>query len=92
MLKRILLVAVVAVGGLAVAAPEAGAGVVIGRVAPVRRVAARAVLPPYPVARRVAVAPVVPYYRPYVYPAYRPVIYAAPAPVIYPRGVTVWGY
>jgi hypothetical protein len=92
MLKRILLVAVVAVGGLAVAAPEADAQVVVRRVAPVRRIAARTVLPPYPVARRVAVAPVVPIYRPYVYPTYRPVIYTSPAPVIYAPGVTVWGY
>ncbi len=92
MFKRILLVAVVALGGLAVAAPEADAGIVFGRVAPVRRVAARTVLPPYPVARRVAVGPVVPAYRPYVYPAYRPVIYSTPAPVIYAPGVTVWGY
>jgi hypothetical protein len=92
MFKRILLVAVVAVGGLAVAAPEADAQVVVRRIAPVRRVAARAVLPPYPVARRVAVGPVVPYYQPYVYPTYRPVIYTSPAPVIYAPGVTVWGY
>ena len=92
MFKRILLVAVVAVAGLAVADPEADAAVVVRRIAPVRRVAARTVLPPYPVARRVAVGPVVPVYRPYVYPAYRPVIYGAPAPMIYAPGVTVWGY
>jgi hypothetical protein len=63
-LKRLVLAAAV-VGGLAVsAAPQADAGVFVRRVAPVRRVAARAVLPPYPVAR--AVGPVYrPYYRPY---------------------------
>jgi hypothetical protein len=88
MIKRILLVAVVVAGGFIVAAPQADAGIVIGRVAPVRRVAARAALPPYPVARRAVVGPV---YRPYVYPAYRPVIYQ-PAPVIYGPGITVWGY
>jgi hypothetical protein len=95
MFKRILLVAVVAVGGLFAAAPNADAGIVIGRVAPVRRVAARVALPPYPVARRTVVGPV---YRPYVYPAYRPVIYSTPAPVfygspaIYAPGVSIWAY
>ena len=94
MMKRILLVAVVAMGGLFVAAPKADAGIVFGRVAPVRRVAARAALPPYPVARRVVAAPV---YRPYVYPAYRPAIYQ-PAPVfygspaVYAPGISVWAY
>jgi len=87
MIKRILLVAVVAVGSFIVAAPQADAGIVFGRVAPVRRVAARAVLPPYPVARAVAG----PVYRPYVYPAYRPMIYR-PAPVIYGPGISVWAY
>jgi hypothetical protein len=89
MLKRILLVAVVAITGLVVTAPQADAGIVIGRVAPVRRVATRVALPPYPVARRAVVGPV---YRPYVYPAYRPLIYGTPSPVIYAPGVTVWGY
>jgi len=84
MFKRILLTAAVAVSGLMVAAPEADAQVFIGRVAPVRRVAARAVLPPYPVARRTVVGPI---YRPYVYPAYRPVIYSSP--VVYGYG---YGY
>ena len=88
MFKRILLVAVVVAGGLGFAAPQADAGIIIGRVAPVRRVAARTVLPPYPVARRAVVGPV---YRPYAYPVYRPVIYQ-PAPVIYGPGITVWGY
>ena len=89
MFKRMLLVAVVAVAGFVVSAPQADAGIVVGRVAPVRRVAARVALPPYPVARRTVVGPV---YRPYIYPAYRPVIYSTPAPVIYAPGVTVWGY
>jgi hypothetical protein len=93
MIKRILLVAAVAVGGLMVSTPSADAGIIVGRVAPVRRVAARVALPPYPVARRAVVGPV---YRPYVYPAYRPVIYSTPAygygygaPVIYGPGVAV---
>jgi hypothetical protein len=93
MFKRILIVAAVAVGGLLVTAPPADAAIVIGRVAPVRRMAARTVLPPYPVARRAVVAPA---YRPYAYPAYRPVYYGAPAvyraPVIYGPGVSVWAY
>ena len=90
MVKRILLVAVVAMGALFVAAPEAEAGIVFRRVAPVRRVVARTILPPYPVARVASRAVVGPVYRPYVYPAYRPVIYA-PAPVYRP-GITVWAY
>ena len=58
MLKRILLTLAVVAGGLAVSVPQADAGIVIGRVAPVRRVAARVVYPPYPVARRAVVGPV----------------------------------
>jgi hypothetical protein len=86
MVKRMLLVAAVAVSGLAVSAPRADAATVFGRVAPVRRVAARAVLPPYPVARRAVYGPV---YRPYAYPAYGPVFYGGGyyGPGI---GVTVW--
>ena len=87
MIKRILLVAVVAAGSFIVAAPQADAGIVIGRVAPVRRVVGRTVLPPYPVARRAVVGPV---YRPYAYPVYRPMIYQ-PAP-IYGPGISVWAY
>jgi hypothetical protein len=93
MIKRIFLTAAVAVSGLMVSAPNADAGIVIGRVAPVRRVAYRAVLPPYPVARRAVVGPI---YRPYVYPAYRPAIYGSPviygSPMIYGPGVSVWTY
>ncbi|MCG8448071.1 MAG: hypothetical protein MI725_00640 [Pirellulales bacterium] len=79
MLKRILIMSALAVGFTVSAAPEANAWVV-RRVAPVRRVAARAVLPPYPVARRVVYGPV---YR-------RPIVYRGP--VVYgPRvGVYVW--
>jgi hypothetical protein len=79
MIKRILMVAVVAVSGLVVSTPKADAAIVYGRVAPVRRVAARAVLPPYPVARRAVVGPI---YRPYVYPTYP----AAYGPVFYGGG------
>ncbi|MCC6493514.1 MAG: hypothetical protein IT424_10880 [Pirellulales bacterium] len=76
MLKRVLLVVLVAVGGISLAAPPAGAAIVVGRIAPVRRVVYRTALPPYPVARRVVAGPI---YRPYAYPAYRsPVIYGAP--------------
>ena len=93
MIKRLLLVAAVAVSGLMVSAPKADAGIFIGPVAPVRRVAYRAALPPYPVARRVVAGPI---YRPYVYPAYRPVMYGAPVmygtPMIYGPSVSVWGY
>jgi hypothetical protein len=50
--------------------------------------AARTVLPPYPIARRAVVGPVYgPVYRPYAYPVYRPVIYGAP--MIYGPGVAV---
>lgn len=88
MIKRILLIAVVAASGLFVAPPQADAGIVFRRVAPVRRVAARAVLPPYPIARRAVVGPV---YRPVVRPVYRPVFYQ-PAPVVYGPGISVWAY
>lgn len=71
MLKRILLAVAVVAGTTLAVAPQADAGVFVRRVAPVRRV----VYPPYPVARRAVVGPVV---RPVVYPAYRPVIYGGP--------------
>jgi hypothetical protein len=63
--KRVLLIAAVLGGFAAAAAPQADAGIFYRRVAPVRRVAARAVLPPYPVARRAAFGPVYRPYRPY---------------------------
>lgn len=84
MLKRILLVVAVVAGATLATAPQADAGVFVRRVAPVRRV----VYPPYPVARRAVVAPVV---RPMVYPAYRPVIYGGGfgGPGFYGPGVSV---
>jgi hypothetical protein len=80
MLKRILLVVAVVAGTTLAVAPQADAGVFVRRVAPVRRV----VYPPYPVARRAVVGPVV---RPVVYPAYRPVIYGGPG--FYGPGISV---
>jgi hypothetical protein len=85
MLKRILLVVAVVAGTTLAVAPQADAGVFVRRVAPVRRV----MYPPYPVARRAVVAPVV---RPMVYPAYRPVIYGGPSfygPGYYSPGISV---
>ncbi|MDC0935278.1 hypothetical protein OAS39_03250 [Pirellulales bacterium] len=66
MLKRLLILGVVGVGA-SLTATDADA-YIFRRVAPVRRVAARAVLPPYPVARRVTYGPV--YRRAYYAPAY----------------------
>ena len=91
MLKRMLIVALLVAGFSAVSATEANAWIV-RRVAPVRRIAARAVLPPYPVARYAArpvvVARPVVYARPVVRPVVvaRPVVYTAP-PVVYVRPV-----
>ncbi len=86
MFKRILTVAVLGIAGVCTGADKADAGIYFRRVAPVRRVAARAVLPPYPVARRVMVpGPVV--YTPYVTPVYSPMIYGAP--YMYGGGVSV---
>ncbi|MAT72087.1 MAG: hypothetical protein CMJ58_21485 [Planctomycetaceae bacterium] len=67
MFKRMLILGALVVGFAAASAAPADAGIFYRRVAPVRRVAARAVLPPYPVARRVVAGPV---YRPYYRPAY----------------------
>jgi hypothetical protein len=73
--SRILVLVTVLCGFAVAAAPQADAGIFYRRVAPVRRVAARVALPPYPVARRVAYGPVYrPYVRPYGYWA-RPVVY-----------------
>ncbi len=103
MLKRILIVVLLVGGFSVVSAAEANAWIV-RRVAPVRRVAARAVVRPYPVARRVVAGPVVRrrvvYSNPVVYSAppvvysrpvvhSRPVVYAAPAPVVYGPAVSV---
>jgi len=86
MIKRILLTAAVAISGLIVSVPKADAAVIYRPIAPVRRVAARAVLPPYPVARRAVYGPV---YRPYAYPAYGPAFYGGGfyGPGV---GITVW--
>ncbi len=79
MLKKALF-ALTILGGFSFAgAQSADAGYFIRRpIAPVRRVAARAVLPPYPVARRVV-------HRPYYY---GPVLYR-PAPVVYGPSIYV---
>lgn len=87
MIKRMMIVMLLVGGFTAVSAAEANAWVV-RRVAPVRRIAARAVLPPYPIARRVVRRPFV--RRPFVR---RPVVYAHPvvyaAPVVYGPSVSV---
>jgi hypothetical protein len=90
MIKRMLMVAAMAVGGSCVAVEKSDAGIFYRPIAPVRRVAARAVLPPYPVARTV-VAPVYPVYRPVVAPV-APVYYGTPyfgSPYVYGGGVSV---
>jgi len=81
MFKRIVIL-VALVGGFGFfQASEANAWVVVRRrIAPVRRLAARAVLPPYPVARRVRYGPVL----------RRPVIYARPS--IYVGPMMYYGY
>lgn len=65
LVKRTFLVAAM-LGGMAMATcPQVNAGIFYRRVAPVRHVAARVALPPYPVARRTVVGPVYRPYRPY---------------------------
>ena len=95
MIKRVFIVATLLFGGLTATASQADAGIVLGRVAPVRRVAARAALPPYPVTRRVVAGPI---YRPAVVrPIYRAPAYIGPAiygpavygPSAYSPGVSV---
>ena len=94
--SRIILLVTI-LGGLALAAaPQAHAGIFFRRVAPVRRVAARAVLPPYRVARAVlppypvarAVLPPYGVRRVAYGPVYRPYGYWA-RPVVYGPGVVV---
>lgn len=85
MLKRILLMLTL-VGGFSLTGAADADAWVVRRIAPVRRVTARVVLPRYPVARRAVIAPVV--RRPLVYG--RPVVYAAP--YIYARPVIHYGY
>jgi hypothetical protein len=88
MLKRILIVAVLGVAGSLAAPASSEAGIYFRPVAPVRRVAARTVLPPYPVARRVIAAPVYPpLVRPVYAPIYGPVGYGVP--YVYGGGVSV---
>jgi len=73
MFKKLCIVLALFAGFALVHAPQADAGYFVRRVAPVRR----AVLPPYPVARRAVLGPV-----------YRPVL--APRPYVY--GPPVYGY
>ena len=81
-IKRTLVILAV-LGGFAVAAaPQADAGIIFRG----GRLAARAVLPPYPVARRVAYRPVYRPYRPY-YRGYAPGFYGGPG--FYGPGVSV---
>ncbi len=85
--KTLLMLALVGTFSFAIAA-DANAWIV-RRGRPVRRVVARTVLPPYPIARRVVVGPV--YRHPVVYgPSYYaiPSVYAAPS-VYFGRGVYV---
>ncbi len=70
--KTLLMLALVGTFSFATA-QDANAWVVVRRVAPVRRMVARTVLPPYPVARRVIAGPVYP--GPVIY---GPSIYAGP--------------
>ncbi len=74
MFKRVLIVALLGIGGCLASASTADAGIYFRRVAPVRRVAARAILPPYPVARAIVPGPVL--YRPWI--GYGPTYYTAP--------------
>ena len=77
MSKRIILDLVLAAGSTFATAPQADAAIFVRRIAPVRRVAARAILPPYGVVRRPVVGPVIGY----------PMTYGAP--VLYSPGVMV---
>lgn len=86
MIKRMVMVAALAVTGLCVASEKSDAGIFYRPIAPVRRVAARAVLPPYPVAHRVATPVYAPVYRPVVAPV-APVFYGSP--YVYGGGVSV---
>ena len=79
MVKRMLMVAALGVAGLWIAPAQSEAGIIFRTVAPVRRVAARTVLPPYPVARRV----VTPVYTPVYGPAYGPVYGPVYGPAVY---------
>jgi hypothetical protein len=89
MFKRIVMTAVLGLSGSMVVAECSEAAIWYRPVAPVRRVAARAILPPYPVARRVVTTPVIgPVYGP-AYGAYAPYgtvvtpVYGYGGPVLY---------
>lgn len=82
--KTLLMLALVGTFSFAVAA-DANAWVIVRRGGPLRRVVARTVLPPYPMARRVIAGPV--YHGPVVY---GPSVYTSP-PVYYGPGVYI-GY
>jgi len=91
MVKRMLMVAALAVAGFCVASEKSDAGIWYRPIAPVRRVAARTVLPPYPVARRVVTPVYSPLYRPVIAPV-APVYYGSPyvaSPYVYGGGVSV---
>jgi len=98
MVKRVFMIAALAVAGFC-GTNSADAGIYFRRVAPVRRVAARAILPPYPVARTVLppypVARAViggPVINPWVgYPGYYSAGYYG-SPLIYGPGVGVVVY
>ena len=88
MVKRVFMIAALAVAGFC-GTNSADAGIYFRRVAPVRRVAARAILPPYPVARAVIGGPVI---NPWVgYPGYYSAGYYG-SPLIYGPGVGVVVY
>ena len=88
MIKKLATFVALGVGTWVATAGNADAGIIY-RVAPVRRVAARTALPPYPVARRVVPGPVVgPVYGGPV--LYGPAMYAPVyGPVIGVPGVSV---
>ena len=101
MFKKILTVALLGIGACVATAPSAEAGIYYGRVAPVRRVAARAVLPPYPIVRPAArvVLPPYPVARGVIgAPVYSPWVggygygYSAyyGSPIVYGSGVVVY--
>ena len=92
MLKKLTTAAILGFASLSASVERADAQVFYG-VAPVRRVVARAVLPPYPIAQRVVSAPV---YGPAYGPVYgAPVYYGYGGPVysgpVYGAGVSVPG-
>ncbi len=77
--KAMLMVALVGAFSFTTDVADANAWVRVRRFAPVRRVVARTVLPPYPVARRVVAGPVY-YHAPVVY---GPRVYVGPGVVVY---------